>query len=501
MIQIKNILLVQGIARELRNENHFVTPGVGPIIAGLNSASFFGFQYDEKTMLKALPLVTRDDTDHTAMLEEAAEAIAANLRSRFESIKTVIVPLVHQICDKAHSEMSFSSAIDIMMERVYLNFQEVDTSIIDSPFFPKENFNNAVDFNNLDFAKYVPGVYSDISHEDAVALLKTSNDEINNLIADHVSQACYYFSDIFNRKEKEEIFDIIKKCRMQNIGGLFTFWLLLNKMVRTDAPIPQAQNLTLEDYRAGINYVLAATQNALISLAGVVRSAAAAGIALMNNKTKPSVEKGVPTVTGPSDVWYTNSAAEEIMKMGGTLSEAVYGYLYGTATNAIPVGFCVANAAQYLELYRKANSELSSIQSIGIGKKVMQHIVDCIEKFVADNTSIKAIVDQKFEKVLNRPEVPAYQRITYLLGEEVDNLRQALTRQLQNGGVDSLYNFIMESPLVIQLMRSIGLEQSANLILQTVMSQEGSELDVAALRANNTRAVINTITRELLATK
>lgn len=495
MIQAKNILLVQGIARELQNNNQFITPNVGPIIQGLNAASFFGFQYEEGNIVKTLPLVTRDDTNHTELLEHAAEIIAGNLRKRFENIKKIVVPLVNKISERCFDEVRMTSMVDAMMMRVYLNFNRVDTTTINSPFYPKEEFNKGIDFTKINFSKYVSGTYVSLPEDDIVKLLKTSNEDINTFVADKICAVKNYFQDIFVNKATADMWESDNVLGTAGIDDLFTFWLLLNKLARNEEPIPQVSNVTLDDYHAGINYVLACVQHKLIEQAKLINSYAASGILLRNNKAKINMDYVVPSLSGSVEIWYTDAAVEEVLGKGGTLSEAVYGYLYGSLTNQLETGFSVNKVPEYVEFYHKANKDLSTSQATVNSKKIINIIIDEIEKFGAD----LPIIDETFEKVMNAPSIPNYKRITYLIGESYfEDYKRQLYNMFNAGKECSPRASLMESQLLLKFMRVIGLGESADLISATSTSINTEEVNIANLRTHNTVAVIDTIVKELL---
>lgn len=491
MIQLKNILLVQSIAQAIKDDGCYMTPHVGPIIRGLNSESFFGFEYDESTLIKTLPIVTKEDTNHTEMLEHAAEVIATNLRERFENIRTVISPLVNRIEERSRDEMHTSAPIDSMMQGLYLRLNSVDTLPIDAKYLPTE-ISRKIDYNKGDIAKYLSGTYLYLEDEQAIGLMNTSDEEVNTLFAENCRGIRQLFNDIFH--DKEDGFTDISLTRFTACYG---FWLLLNKLIRSDEPIAQATKVTLDDYKADLTYVRDLAQAWLVESRNKLIFYRNAKVVISSNKAKLNTGNTVPTITGDVEVWYTDEAVEQILSKDCTLTEVVYGYLIGSLMRRIPTGFDPVMAKEYTALYREVNEEMTDASGVAFAKGYLKIAIDVIERYVADNPVLVSAVNEKYEKA-NMGECVEFKRITRLLTPELEDLEKKLCVFSDEEGFCSR-DIMMESQLLLEFMRIIGLGKSADLICNTRRKVSTGALDTAIkIRENNTKVVISTIVSELL---
>lgn len=491
MIQLKNILLVQSIAQAIKDDGCFVTPSVGPIIRGLNSESFFGFEYDESTLTKTLPIVTKEDTNHTEMLENAAEVIAANLRERFENVRTIISPLVNRIEERVREETHMSAPIDNMMQGLYLNLHSVDTIPFDSKYLPTE-VSRKIDYNKGDIKKYLSGTYLYLEDEQAISLMNTSDEEINTLFAENCRGVRNIFNEIFHDKE-----DGFADMPLRQFTACYGFWLLLNKLIRADEPIPQATKVTLDDYKADLAYVRDLAQAWLVESRNKLIFYRNAKVIITNNKAKLNTGNVVPTITGNVEVWYTDEAVEQILAQDCTLTEMIYGYLIGSLMRRIPTGFDPVMVKEYSALYRQVNEEMVDANGVAFAKNYLKIAIEVIERYVADNPVLLSAVNEKYEKA-NMGECVEFKRITRLLSHQIEDLEKKLRMRSDEENFDSR-NILMESPLLLDFMRVIGLTKSADLICNTLRRVSSAEMDTQAkIRENNTKVVIRTIVGELL---
>lgn len=491
MIQLKNILLVQSIAQAIKEDGSYVTPHVGPIIRGLNAESFFGFEYDESTIVKTLPIVTKDDTNHTEMLEQASEVIAANFRERFENVRTIISPLVNRIEERAREEMHTSAPIDSMMQSLYLNLNSVDEIPLDSKYIPTAISRN-VNFTKGDIRKYLSGTYLHLEDEQAISLMNTTDEDINKLFAENCREIRCLFNDVFN--EKNDAFTDLSLNRFTACYGL---WLLLNKLIRADEPIPQATKVTLDDYKADLVYVRDLAQMWLVEARNKLMYYRNAKIVISRNNAKLNTGNVVPTISGDVQVWYTDEAVEQVLAADCTLTEVIYGYLIGSLMRRIPTGFDPIMAKEYSALYRSVNAEMTGAHSIAFSKAYSKIVAEELERYVANNPVLVASINEKYEKA-DIGECVEFKRVTRLLGSKFEELQSKLNVFNKEKDFNSR-DILMESSLLLEFMYLIGLSKSADLIRATRQAVSTGELNTPIkIRENNTKVVIATIVKELL---
>ena len=491
MIQTKNILLTQAIARELREKKIFLTPDISRILRGLNAASYYGFQYDETTVAKVVPIVTRDDTDHTERLEIASDAIAANFRERFNNIRTIVTPLVNKIVDQCHTKVETSWVVDNMMDRVDLSFYQIKDEVLNYPYYPKELLNNAINYKAIDFANVIKGKYQEITNIEE--LLVSNDNDINTLLDKYKHDIKSYYRDIFISKENP-----FEGFKPENIERVFAFWLFINKLHRSETPIEEVTGISLDDYRGELHYVLSVLQYQLVEMAKVIRSLSSVGLAITTNEAILSTASIVPTIAGKVVVWYKPDVVAKINDIGSTLSEVIYGYLIGSLLHKTQHGFDLNKAADYVELFRQTNQEFGEKAALIIAEKYTDIMKSCIEDFVMENPGIKAIVDKTFNSKYASEKVPEYKHITYMLGAAYNKLFKEIAISNPEDIKRDIRTVIMGSDLIIELMKCIGMENSANIVLATRQVIDSEEVDIIKIREKNTEAVVETLVCELL---
>lgn len=493
MIQLKNILLVQSIARAVKEDGCFVTPNVGAIIAGLNSESFCGFQYDETTLVKTLPIVTKEDTNHTEMIEHAAEVIAANMRERFENIRNIISPLVNRIEERCREELATSAPIDNMMQSLYLRLQCVDDIPFDSKYVPTQPARE-IDFRKQDIKKYLSGTYLYLEDEQAIALMNTTDEDINKLFAENCREIRCLFNSVFNEKSN----DVFGELSPSHFTAYYGLWLLLNKLIRADEPIPQATKVTLDDYKADLSYIRDLAQGWLVEARSKLMFYSKGKVVISRNQAKLNTTNTVPTISGEVEVWYTNDAIDEIMRADTTLTEVIYGYLIGSLTKRIPTGFDPIMAKEYTKVYHEVNNDMASAHTFAFSNQYVKIVASEIERYVSTNPTLVGIVNEKYKKRDYTSECPEYMRVTKLLAPELESLATKLSAFAKDKDFNSR-SILMSSDLLLVFMDLIGLDKSAALIRRTTQSVVCGDGDTAAkVRENNTNVVIKTIVSELL---
>lgn len=486
---------------------------IGSIIKGLNSSVVSMEGYDLDNITTKLAEETKDDSEHTLLLDSVSTEIAGVIRQSNYSIGKYIIP----ICNEIQHAISYAHTPDKIendiFQDVLINYINIEPEIFDASFYP-----------NTPSKVYNNGVLLTASNIDIGTLPERTGEELSSYVKGslNIPELEPYLSDnellskawnILNNKNLLNFLDFkssdgqtvdLNKVNYDfNKFGVFVCAsLIVNKLFSEEGPLEGTRGVTLEEYENHLSSLKEAFNQILYNYKIRAKSIIGRGVVILNDNTNYTLNDNEDSyfykakdLYGNITVGYTNAALDLFSnsdKYG--LPEVILGMVISKkeGTNAIALTTPLTNLDLFTDVYNSYKNSLSNASLMNM-KNLLKRRID--DKFIeiVKNKDIKEYLEN-LEGV--NEKTPLNVRLKNLLLKEFD-YNELLTNAIFIKNLNERGLKLFNTDFAVKLANALGAPIAARIIqISNNTPPCGCEKEQ---RMNVTKAIATVIIEKLMA--
>lgn len=318
MIKQETVLTATSIVLERVNNSKAISDECGPLIHGLNQSVLSLEGYTLGNLAVDIPKNTGEGSEHTVLVDEAANTISAIVRASLGVIGTHIIPAC-DIIERSVKEMyNKNQTVDYLFRELRINPTYLNSALLNSPVFqiePDADFQAGVAFK-ADTTKM--GSWPELTAPEIANLCKEalSYPELVEVFSDEETVLSGYRGVhslpywLFNNSDTQRVHDV--KLEAKDLHRLIVTNVILHKLDSMEQPLDGVDGISLEDYRTNISRLKRFVKTVLFRARSTLEILIARGIEIVNDKVKYEVCKdgyspfdGMKVLCGEVDVIYT----------------------------------------------------------------------------------------------------------------------------------------------------------------------------------------------------
>lgn len=400
MIKQETVLTATSIVLERVDNSKAISDNCGPLIQGLNQTVLSLEGYTLDNLATDIPKNTSEGSEHTLLVEESSNSIAAIIRASLGVIGSHIIPACDTLESYLKDMYNKNKTIDYIFRELCITPTYLNSDLLNSPVFqiePDPEFQSGVGFK-VDTTKM--GTWPELTAAEIANLCKEalSYPEIVEVFSDEETVKRGYSGVyampywLFNNNDVARVQDV--KLEAKDLNRLIVTNVILHKLDAMEQPLEGVDNISLEDYRANINRLKRFVKTVLYRARATLEILIARGIEIVNDQTKYEVQKetyspfeGMKIIHGDVEVVYTKEI-ESYFESSSTssLTEVVAGMLLLRKTNANVSGDnFLSRVDTYMSAWKDYLTTIEAGTIANIRKCATRAVNDAIQRIATES--------------------------------------------------------------------------------------------------------------------
>ncbi|QDJ96968.1 virion structural protein [Aeromonas phage D3] len=441
MIRQSTILAMTPIAMELSNKNIDLSDKVGDIIKGLNDVSAGVAAMTEDNVAVNLPEAA-DDGDHSMIQAEVNARLAAVIRASMGVISNCVKPILKDADRLISNCIGEGGALDAALSQIRIDMTNMEPAFLASGMCPSEvpaSFaqNPTINVNNIIKGNWpriedAHEVYKLIDVDvDVINPFLTDPDEIKKVYNDFFADK-YYWTIFESRVREGDVVNVLNPhhYKFSSFRSMVILSLLVNKFRSMDDPFDGVMGVSLEDYRANLNFLRDLTNTVLARFRFVWLDRAKAGLVIIDEDVKVAPAtfgplEGIETVQGTIRIGYNNSMLEVFAnKEEESIIDYALGYAYAKY-RGYKVRDVITDGDVVVSAYKEYIHGISAAMTVNADKQGREAFLTACRNFSTDEKN------KGYLEVI-KSDVPLSNRIAVAVNSRI-NLEGFFTEYLVNG--------------------------------------------------------------------
>lgn len=495
MIRGQSIALAEAIAISVNGNEPLPTKA---LVAGLNEQSYGSARYNEM-FRQELEHVTQNNA-HSTILDATSNKLAEVIRGAFDTIKNYGVPFAKTLAGELSVLYTPDRLQHLAFSRLTYNYINVEDPFFQSPIYPVEMKNVALDFSSvsLEMLKRLEFSWPDesdvrdyvnSSHPDVLEILKSTDYSLSdavNCIGD-----LYYLQQLFSNNGGMMFnFTVIKSLQ---INRLLKMYVVLTKMYASEDPVKWLAKGTLADYREFVTTLWNGMTRYLIALKQIANAYVHRTVAIgelepvgFGAHSNPDYT-GARFLAGSVQVFYSNQAMQLLEKNGISFNEWLVAFLYsrfnGGSLEPVPL------LSDPIRVKQAANAYYTSINT-ALTQRAMQTFVNTAQtravRYLLETPELKARVatlvpeNEVLEQWFTRRMGDEYEKAYHVVAEAMVAAERQANLHVSRDEVSPtspdklIQDALLSCSLVPSFLRAVNCNMAATVVESTFAKEEGS---------------------------
>lgn len=482
MIRQTTVLAMTPIAMVLTDKNIDLSAKVSDLIKGLNDASGSVNAYTPDNLATELPAATAEG-EHADIQAVTFPALAGTIRASLNVIAKMVKPVLTATDRNLTIALSNEGVVDAACNYVQVDMTNMEPEFLTSGMCPTEipvSFSQNPQINAKDLVR---GNWPRCENAKEIAdTIRVENSVLYTFFSDAEEVAKVYnqffadkyFWQIFDSRVREgDVINVLNAnhYRFSSFRSMVILSLLVNKFRSMDTPWDGVMGVSLEDYRANLNFLRDLCNTVLARFRALWLDRAKAGLVILDEDTKYAPAEygnmtGVPVISGTIRIGYNNAMLNMFAENAEeSIIDYALGYVYAKV-RGYKVKDVVTDRDVVVSAFKEYLGDLSAAQRVNYSTAGKEAFLKAARAFCTDPEN-EAIVE------LIKCDTPAAGRLGVAIGQSID-LSSFFSNEYMVGRILDGKSSCMNTALAVELAKVFGSPIAAEILLNNMQSEAAS---------------------------